>query len=52
MKTRYMILTKNGEWKLIKSDKPIRNIKVASEVAKEEVTKIKLANIIDIITRI
>ena len=42
MKTRYRALTKRGEWIIISSKKPLRNVKLASEVAKEEIIEVNL----------
>lgn len=47
MKTRYRALTKRGEWIIISSKKPIRNVKTASAIAKEEIVKVKLGTLID-----
>ncbi len=47
MKTRYRVLTVNGVWKLIASEKPIRNLKTASAIAQEQVIKVKMGTLID-----
>ena len=47
MKTKYRVLTERGEWKIIASDKPIRNLKMASEIAEETVIKYKVGTLID-----
>ena len=47
MKTRYRALTKRGVWIIISSKKPIRNVKMASAIAKEEIVEVKLGTLID-----
>ena len=47
MKTRYRALTKQGEWIIISSKKPIRNLKTASAIAQEEIIMIKVGTFLD-----
>lgn len=47
MKTKYRVLTVDGVWKLIASEKPIRNINTASAIAQEQVVKVKVGTLID-----
>lgn len=47
MKTKYQVLTEQGEWKVIASEKPIRNLKTASKIANETVIQYKVGTIID-----
>lgn len=47
MKTRYRALTKRGEWIIISSKKPIRNLKTASAIAQEEIVKVKVGTLLD-----
>ena len=47
MKTRYRVLTVDGMWKVVASKKPIRNINIASQIAKEQVIQVKIGTLID-----